>query len=109
VVGDPADINVLGFAWDFEPGGNVEHLSLHDVEWTDVEAVLAGEPRFFLNPPSPTRRASHAMVGYDGKVRALIVFLVATDDEGIWEPITGWESREARLVLAEPNEEGGPV
>ena len=93
---EPAEIELLGFLWEYEPDGNVEHLARHDVSPDDVYAVLQSSPMFFLNLPEPT--ASHIMIGPDGRGRVLYIALLATPETGIWKAVTGWDSRLARRI-----------
>jgi hypothetical protein len=99
VVGERADIEVEGFLFDDGPHGNIQQLLTHGVHVDDVNAVLAGGPLFFSNAPG--RRASHLMIGRDGRGRSLLIAIVATAEPGIWEPITGWRSAAAHRLLAQ--------
>ena len=99
MVGEPVDIEILSFIWDYRPGGNVDHLARHDVTTEDVVAVRAGKPLFFHNLPG--RAASHVMIGRDGRGRSLYVALLAAADPGVWIPITGWQSALAHGLLEE--------
>ena len=95
MVGEPAEIFLEDLYWDEEIR---EHIRRHSIEQEDVEAVLRGGPRFFSNLPG--RAASHVMLGYDGKGRALYVAIQQMSDT-TWAPVTAWESRQARRLLEE--------
>ncbi len=95
MVRDSADIAPREFVWDEEIRA---HIRRHFVEPEDVEEALQGSPKFFRNLPG--RTATHVMLGYDGKGRALYVALSQADAEK-WIVITDWESRLARKILEE--------
>jgi hypothetical protein len=99
MVGEPEDIDVQAFAWDHNPGGNVEHLARHGVTPEDVEAVLDFVPLFFMAEAEADRRSTHAMVGRDGRNRSLVIYLIAVFPPGVWEPVTGWRSALAHELL----------
>jgi hypothetical protein len=92
----PVEADIQQFEFD---SVNREHMARHDVEESDIRAVLEARPLFFMNMPG--RTATHVMVGMDGRGRVLFIPMYETDDIGIWRPVTGWESREARAIYAE--------
>lgn len=61
MVGEPAEIEVAGFVWDFDPGGNVDHLALHEVTPGDVRYMHEHDPIYVRNIPSLRRGATHVM------------------------------------------------
>jgi hypothetical protein len=97
MVGEPLGIEVTGLLWDYEPGGNVEHLARNDVAPADVQAVLDNGPLFFRGLES--RTSTHAIVGRDNRGRSLLIYIIATPELGIWKPVTGWRSQVARRLL----------
>jgi len=99
MLGEQREIEVEGFAWDFEPDGNVAHLAGHDVRIADVNAVLAFGPMFLRSLSE--HAATYVMVGRDNRNRSLLIYPVATPEHGIWKPVTGWQSGDAHRLLQE--------
>ena len=97
VVGRRQELVVDDFAWDYGPGGNIEHLRGHEIEREDIEAVLRFGPLYFRNPGAQT--STHAMVGRDSKNRSLLIYLIPTPAPGVWKPVTGWRSGLAHQLL----------
>ena len=93
MVGPELDIDISGLDWDDE---NVDHIARHEVEPADVEFVLANAPLFFRNLPG--RSATHVVVGWDSKDRALFVPVLQVGPDK-WRVITAFESRNARKLL----------
>lgn len=59
--------------------------------------MLVGHPLFYRNLPG--RRASHVMIGRDGRGRSLYIALLAVTEVGNWFPVTGWQSALAHRLL----------
>jgi len=93
MVRDADHIEVGLLQWNDE---NREHIARHGLEPEDVESVRTGEPLFFHNLPD--RIASHIMIGYDAKGRALYVALRRIEGT-IWMVVTAWQSRRAQRIL----------
>lgn len=92
------EIEVVRFEWDWDEGGNVDHIADHDVLPEDVNEVKDNHPRFGLNPPEQS--ATHIMIGPNLEGRYLHVAMVSTHREGIWFVVTAnWlnEQRGKRL------------
>jgi hypothetical protein len=100
VVGEPVEIDIGGLFWDQDID---EHFARHWVDYDDLMAVVKRGPLTFFNLPG--RGGSHVMIGPDHRDRILYVSIMATEIPGIWEPVTGWESRLARRIWA--RERGG--
>jgi hypothetical protein len=96
---EEAQIVVYGFEWDFEPGGNVEHLASHDVTPADVHYVHEHEPIYVRNVPSLRRAATHVMVGRDSRARSLVIFIAETQRPGIWYVVTARRGADAHKLL----------
>jgi hypothetical protein len=54
----------------------------------------------------PDRGGTHIMAGPDKAGRILYISIKPTTITGLWEPVTGWESRVARRLWE--NERGSP-
>jgi hypothetical protein len=93
VVGEPVRIDIDDFTWDEDVEN---HLARHWVDYDDLAAVVKSRPLTFLNLPG--RGGSHLMIGPDHQGRILYVSIAATSTPGLWEPVTGWESRLARRI-----------
>jgi hypothetical protein len=100
VVGRPVRIVVDDFFWDEEID---DHFSRHGVSLDDVVAVARSEFLGFDNLPG--RGGTHIMIGPDESGRILYISIKPTSTPGLWEPVTGWESRLARRIWA--RERGG--
>ena len=96
---DSAEIRVDGFEWDFDPGGNVDHLAVHEVTPGDVRHVHEHDPIYVRNLPSLGRSATHVMVGRDARSRSLAIFMVETARTGIWYVVTGRRGADAHQLL----------
>ena len=55
------EIEVADFEWDWDEGGNVDHVAKHGVYPEDVSEVKNSNPRFGLNDPE--KSATHVMIG----------------------------------------------
>jgi hypothetical protein len=86
-------IDVLAITWDDEIE---EHFARHDVTYEDIMNVLASNPLTFRNLPG--RGGTHVVVGPDNRGRILYISLRRAVDPTVWEPVTGWQSRYARLL-----------
>ncbi len=84
---------------DFD-SANRKHLSNRGVDDNFIAEILLDRPRFALDPPSPSRSATHLMIG-DSVQRGLwTVALVATDrTTGIWRPITAFPSEAKEIAF----------
>jgi hypothetical protein len=91
---------VVDLVWDEEIDA---HFARHGVTQDDVVSVARSDFLGFDNLPD--RGGTHIIVGPDGKGRILFVSIRPTSAPGIWEPVTGWESRLARRLWA--TERGG--
>lgn len=96
---EPAEVTVNGFEWDFEAGGNVDHLASHGVSPGDVHFVHEHDPIYVRNLPSLSRSATHVMVGRDARKRSLAIFIVETARRGIWYVLTGRRGADAHALL----------
>ena len=76
------DAQVIAFAWDFRPTGNVRHIAEHGVRPEDVEEVHELAPRFFRN--TQAYNATHLMVGSNRDGRYLRAAIIETPEPGIW-------------------------
>jgi hypothetical protein len=100
VVSDETDdINVSGFEWNFDAGGNVDHLALHGLTPDDVRFVRDHNPIFVRNVPGLQRSAIHVMVGRDSRRRSLAIFMVEASRVGIWYVVTGRRGADAHDLL----------
>ena len=97
MVGDRIELVIEGLVWDFGPRGNASHLAAHDVLPDDVEAVRRNRYLIFENLPG--HRGTHVMIGRDARPRSLYISLEATNEPGVWSPVTGWRSRLAHAIL----------
>ena len=60
-----------------------------------ITDVRADDPRMFMNAQSPTRSASHLMIGRDSNGQFWTIPIVYVDEEAhVWRPITGIPSSE---------------
>lgn len=80
------DLEVVAFEWDWDEGGNVEHIARHEVMPEDVNEVKDHAPRFGLNPAD--RSATHVMLGMNRAGRYLHVAMVETPRRGVWFVVT---------------------
>jgi hypothetical protein len=96
---ESADLVVDGFEWDFDEGGNVDHLAQHGVMHADVHFVHEHDPLYVRNLPSLTRTATHVMVGRDSQERSLAIFIIETARPGIWYVVTGRRGADAHDLL----------
>ena len=93
MVGEPVEIDVRGLTWDQDID---DHFARHQVDYEDLRAVVKNRPLTFFNLPG--RGGSHVLIGPDHRGRILYVSIKATETPGIWDPVTGWESRLARRI-----------
>jgi hypothetical protein len=91
---------VENLVWDEEIDA---HFAKHSVAMEDVLAVMMSDFLGFENLPD--RGGTHVMIGPDSSDRILFVSIRPTSTPGLWEPVTGWESRLARRIWA--RERGG--
>lgn len=75
--------------WNYEPGGNVEHIAKHDLTPEDVEAVIQ-EP---LETTTSRGSGRPVLTGYTPDGRLIIVVYEEVDDITIY-PITAYEVEE---------------
>jgi hypothetical protein len=100
VVGRSVRIVIEDFVWDEEIE---EHFARHWLSQDDVLAVAKSDFLGFENLPD--RGGTHVMIGPDEAGRILYVSIRPTSTSGLWEPVTGWESRLGRRIWAK--ERGG--
>jgi hypothetical protein len=93
VVGRPVSVVVDDLIWDEEIDA---HFARHWVSRADVIAVARSEFLGFENLPD--RGGTHIMIGPDEGGRILYISIKPTMTPGLWEPVTGWESRLARQL-----------
>lgn len=97
MVGEPADIEIEGFLWEYGPGQNVEHLARHDVSPADVFDVLHSGLLLFENVAG--RTATHILIGQDRRGRVLYIAILETEEHGVWKPNLGLgEPRSAEVI-----------
>lgn len=100
VVSDESgEMVVDGFEWNFDPGGNVDHLAVHEVTPADVRFVYEHDPIYVRNVPSLAPTSTHVMVGRDSRIRSLAIFIVETARTGIWYVVTGRRGADAHELL----------
>jgi hypothetical protein len=75
--------------WNFEPGGNVEHIAEHDRTPEDVEAAIQ-DP---LDTTTSRSSGRPVLAGYTPDGRLIIVVYEEVDDITIY-PITAYEVEE---------------
>lgn len=83
-------IDVSELAFDDE---NETKFAAHRVDVVEVQEVLEGEPRFYVNRRD--RRASHVMVGPTTSGRLLVVPIEELGDAGVWRPVTAFDASES--------------
>jgi len=76
--------------WDFDEH-NTEELWRHGISDADVIAMLDGRIEVVRNKGD--RAGSHKVIGLDrgGRLITIIAVPISTR-QGIWRPITGWDS-----------------
>ncbi len=80
------DVEVVGFEWDWDEDGNVDHIGRHAVSPEDVGEVKDNKPRFGQNPAY--KSATHIMVGPNLAGRYLHVAMIPTFRHGYWFVVT---------------------
>jgi uncharacterized DUF497 family protein len=75
--------------WNYEPGGNVEHIAEHDLTPEDVEAAIQ-DP---LDTTTSRSSGRPVLAGYTHDGRLIIVVYEEVDDITIY-PITAYEVEE---------------
>jgi uncharacterized DUF497 family protein len=83
----PNPIVVEAFEWDDR---NIPHAGEHGLTSAIAMEVRSDAPLFFRNKVG--RTGSHMMIGHDESQKFWTVILLPTSTEGLWRPITGFES-----------------
>ena len=91
MVGRPVRIVVDDLVWNEQID---VHFARHGVSQGDVMAVARSDFLGFENLPD--QGGTHILVGPDESGRILYISIRPTSTPGLWQPVTGWESRFAR-------------
>ena len=74
------------FVWNYEPGGNVEHIADHGLSPEDVEAVIC-DP---LEKKVSRSSGRPVVTGYTSDGRLIVVVFEMFDDMTVY-PVTAYE------------------
>lgn len=92
-------MQIRGLHWDddYDPEGNVQHISRHDVVPSEVVEVLEGAPEFFVvEPASDHRNPYYLALGYTVQGRLLEVWGVLYQSPPLdhyWHTATAMDAR----------------
>ena len=73
----------------------------HQLDPAEAESILDNDPIFIENAPSPTRVATHAIVGRSTNGHAISIYVSETAEPGVWYVHTAHRSRTASRLLRE--------
>lgn len=90
----PLEIEIRDLEWDDE---NRDHAGRHGLTEAITHMVLTMKPLFFPNKLG--RRAAIMMIGPAIYGEFWTIPIVASDEDGIWRPITGWPSEPSEVSL----------
>lgn len=77
------------FVWNYEPGGNVEHIAEHDLLPEDVEAVICNP----LERKTSRSSGRPLVTGYTPDGRLVVAVFELIDKETVY-PVTAYEVEE---------------
>jgi hypothetical protein len=82
--------------WRFDER-NVEKLSRRGITPEQLEDVL-DEENYVVERNRKHRAAPHRMIGLDANGNCLTIPMTATDEPGVWRPVTAWYCKASEWV-----------
>jgi hypothetical protein len=73
----------------------------HHLDPSEAESILDNDPIYIENAPSPTRVATHAIVGRSRSGNSIAIYVSETAEPGVWYVHTAHRSGTAGRLLSE--------